>query len=242
VVPKDWKLVGCDADGLEARCMAHYMFKYDGGKMIDVILNGKKSDGTDFHSLNKGYLGFKSRDVAKTYFYGLIYGAGLAKSGLIAMEDDNYKHWKAKDAAKLGGITKALLMDKFPGFKDLTKAVQEAARRGWLKGLDGRKIPIRSLHSALNALFQSAGAVIMKKAMVIQDELIQEKGLVPGKDYDQVLFIHDEFQMEVIDKLNYTTIVGECMEKAIRLAGEHFKFKCPLSGSHDVGNNWSETH
>ena len=120
------------------------------------------------------------------------------------------------------GLLKKLEVE-FPGLEELIERVKEAADRGWLKGLDGRKIPIRSKHAALNSLLQSAGAVIMKKAMVIGDKMIQAKGLVPGVDYEQVLFVHDELQVEVLDFENNVQIVADCMEQAIRLAGEHLK-------------------
>jgi DNA polymerase-1 len=52
--------------------------------------------------------------------------------------------------------------DGTPSLKgDLRKAV----KRGFIKGLDGRHIFIRSDHSALNFLLQSGGAVVMKMAL-----------------------------------------------------------------------------
>ena len=246
-VPKGFKLVGVDADGLEARCKAHYLARYDNKAFIETILKGKKADGTDTHSLNCAILGIKSRDIAKTWYYAWMYGSGDANLGLVAMEDENYKDYSGEPAA-LGKKLRAALADKFAGVKQLVKAVQKKARKQkFLRGLDGRKIPIRAIYSALNALFQSAGAVIMKKAICIADDLIQAKGLVPGKDYEQLLFVHDELQWEVIDKMyddsnSYPEIVAECGREAIRLAGEALGVRCPLSGSSKIGNSWCDTH
>ena len=39
-----------------------------------------------------------------------------------------------------------------------------------ISGLDGRQLQMRSAHSALNTLLQGAGAIVMKKALVILDE------------------------------------------------------------------------
>jgi DNA polymerase I-like protein with 3'-5' exonuclease and polymerase domains len=244
IVPKGYKLLGCDADGLEARCKAHYLFPFDKGAFVKVILEGKKSEGTDIHSLNRDRLGFtgkNARDTAKTWYYAFMYGAGDEKLGRTAMEDDAYKDTPVEDAAKLGGRLRKKLAKEFPGLEALIKAVRGAAKRGWLKGLDGRKIPVRSQHSALNTLLQSAGAVVMKKALEIADKgLKQAMGLVPGQDYEWVLNVHDEYQCEIREE--HAEQAGKILAEAIKLAGEHFKFKCPLSGSYDIGDNWKETH
>lgn len=241
-IPEGKKLVGCDADGIEARCKAHYIFPYDKGKLIEVILEGKKEDGTDIHSLNRDILGLKSRDVSKTFYYAFMYGAGALKLGLTLMEDDNYKDYTG-DPGKLGATKKTQFEKNFPGLARLTKAVKKAARvRGWLKGLDGRRIPIRSEHLALNALFQSAGAVIMKKALALADASIQKQGLKPGEDYEFVLNVHDEFQVEVRNERTNPIIVGECMKAGIIKAGEYYKLNCPLDAGYDIGDTWAETH
>lgn len=240
-VPDGYKLVGCDAEGLEARCKAHYIYPFDKGKLVKVILEGNKVDGTDIHSANRDILGLKSRDIAKTFYYAFMYGAGALKLGVTLMEDDNYKDYQG-DPAKLGGTKKKQFEKSFTGLLKLNKAVQKAAKRGWLKGLDGRKIPIRSPHSALNALFQSAGAVIMKKALALADASIQKQGLKPGKDYEFVLNVHDEFQAEVQDVHGYPDLVGEAMKQGIIDAGRYYKLKCPLDAGYDVGDTWAETH
>lgn len=244
--PPGYKFVGCDADGLEARCKAHYLHRFDNGAFVKTILEGKKDDGTDIHSLNRDRLGFtgkKGRDTAKTWYYAFMYGAGDLKLGKTAMENPAYQDYKG-DPAKLGKKLRAKLSAEFTGLKDLISGVQSAAARGWLKGLDGRRIPIRSTHAALNSLLQSAGAVVMKKGLVIADRKLKDLGLVPigegGIDYEFVLNVHDEWQCEVLEK--HTDTVGSVLADAIREAGEHYKFKCPLAGSYDVGNNWAETH
>lgn len=122
-------------------------------------------------------------------------------------------------------------------------------------GLDGRKLFIgatmdkrklpkrvwqRSLHKALNTLLQSAGAIVMKKALVLLDGRLQAAGMVPGVDYEFVLNVHDEYQIEVNeDKAEF---VGQQARQAIVDAGVHFKMRCPLDGEYKIGNNWAETH
>ena len=230
------KLVGCDADGLEARCLAHFMARYDKGAYIKVILEGKKAEGTDVHSLNAKALGC-SRTTAKTFFYAFMYGGGNVKLGSILISDEAYSHVHPSEAGKLGGKMRKKFLKAFPALAKLTKAVQKAVKeRGYLRGLDGRRLPSRSAHSALNLLLQSAGALIMKKALCIADEKLTEANL----DYEFVLNVHDEFQVDAAES-DAETVARIC-EQAITEAGEHFNFRCPLSGSADIGVTWAETH
>lgn len=230
------RLVGTDADGLEARCLAHYMAIYDGGAYIKVILEGKKADGTDTHSLNASVLGC-TRDTAKTFFYAFMYGGGDLKLGSILLTDDAYKHLHPSKAQALGKKMRAKFLNAFPALKKLTKAVQKAVKeRGYLKGLDGRRLPSRSPHSALNLLLQSAGALVMKKALGLADERMAAADL----DYLFLLNVHDEFQVDSAEDEAET--VARICEQAIADAGEYFNFRCPLSGSADIGMNWAETH
>ena len=69
-VPDGYKLVGCDAAGIEARCLAHYLSRYDQGKFGKTVMDGKKSEGTDVHTTNANALGC-TRNEAKTWFYAL---------------------------------------------------------------------------------------------------------------------------------------------------------------------------
>lgn len=85
-----------------------------------------------------------------------------------------------------------------------------------------------------------AGALIMKKALVILDKDLQELGLIPGQHYEFVANIHDEFQIEVNE--DKAELVGQTAQRAIQKAGEYFEFLCPLDGEYKVGKNWKETH
>jgi DNA polymerase I len=62
---------------------------------------------------------------------------------------------------------------KTPALERLKEIVTEAAARGWIRGLDGRHIMVRSEHAALNSLLQGAGAIVMKKALVILHEKLK---------------------------------------------------------------------
>ena len=215
-VPEGYKLLGIDASGLELRLLAHYM---DDSNYIDEIING------DIHTTNQELAGLESRDKAKTFIYALIYGAGDEKLGKVVGEN-----------REAGTVLRKRFLTNLPALENLTTRVREASRRGFLKGLDGRKIFVRHEHSALNTLLQGGGAIAMKKAMCILHTHIQLNTL----DAKFVANIHDEWQMQVKESIaEFTGLTGV---EAIERAGKHFNLRCPLTGEYKVGENWSETH
>lgn len=250
----EWRLVGCDAEGLELRMLGHFMAKWDGGAFIDAVVNGRKEDGTDVHSMNMRLAGFRSRDSAKTLIYALIYGAGDYKLGTIALDDFddakrdrfNAKYSVGSDArraavTRLGRALRAKIMEGLPALASLTDAVKAAARsRGYLLGLDGRHLHVRAEHSALNTLLQSGGALVMKKALVILRDRLTAAGLVHGPDYVFVANIHDEFQIEA--RAEHAEDIGRLAADSIAAAGQAFRLKCPMAGAFAVGRSWAETH
>ena len=215
-VPEGYKLVGIDASGLELRMLAHYM---NDQEYINEVVNG------DIHTTNQKLAGLKSRDQAKTFIYALVYGAGDEKIGQVA--GGTRKH---------GSELKRTFLNNLPALKKLRDRVQQASRRGFLKGLDGRKIYVRSQHAALNTLLQGGGAIVMKKALAMLDSLLKLNAV----DAKFVANIHDEWQMEV--KESQADFVGELAVGCIEKAGEHFQMRCPLTGEYKIGDNWSETH
>ena len=215
-VNKNYKLVGIDASGLELRMLAHYM---NDEVYINEILNG------DVHTANQKSAGLEHRNQAKTFIYAFLYGAGDEKIGAIT-----------GGGRTAGKRLKQRFLANTPSLATLKDRVSRASKKGWLKGLDGRKLWVRSEHSALNTLLQGAGAVVMKEGLVILNRLIIENNL----DARFVANVHDEWQIEVLEA--HAEQVGKLGVEAIKLAGENLNMKCPLDGEYNVGNNWSETH
>jgi DNA polymerase I-like protein with 3'-5' exonuclease and polymerase domains len=260
-------IIGVDADALEMRILAGYLSKEDGGKFRDSVLHGKKEDGTDPHSLNAEATNI-DRDTAKTEFYADIYGARNAKKGKILLEAGidfreyvpdfdkefaGFKRWaetkdikftdKYIECAVAGKQYSKLFGDRLPELPLLKKKIHSLIlEKGYVKGLDGRKLFCRSEHGELNTVCQSAGAIVMKKALHIADNDFQEKGLIPGKDYEFILNVHDELELECIDNEEITAIISNIVKDSIRKAGEYFNFPCPLSGNVKIGKNWGEVH
>jgi DNA polymerase I-like protein with 3'-5' exonuclease and polymerase domains len=215
-VDDGYKLVGMDASGLELRMLAHYMDDEDYTK---EVLDG------DIHTANQLAAGIESRDKAKTFIYAFLYGAGDEKIG-------NIVGGTSSDGRRL----KKNFLDNTPALRDLRERVTKLSEKGTIQGLDDRKLHIRSSHAALNTLLQSAGAVVMKKALLILDDYATEYKI----NYRFVGNIHDEIQTEVRE--DQAEFFGEMAVASIREAGEFYKLNCALDGEFKVGDTWAETH
>ena len=210
------KLVGIDASQLELRLLAHYMADEE---YINEIING------DIHTANQRLAGLQSRDSAKTFIYALIYGAGDEKIGSII--------GGSRDEGK--GMRERFL-NSLPAFKSLKARIDGAAQRGFLKGLDGRRINLRHKHAALNTLLQGGGAFVMKRALII----LNEKLLLNTIPFKFVANIHDEWQVETTEE--HAEAVGSMGVEAIRETANYYNMRCPLDAEYRIGGDWSETH
>ena len=216
VVPSGYKLVGVDASGLELRILSHYM---NDKEYINEVING------DIHSTNQTLAGLETRDIAKTFIYAFIYGAGNKKLGTICGRSESY-----------GRTIKDRFLKRLPSLAKLRTRVDNAVKKGYLKGLDQRKLIIRQKHSALNTLIQGGGAIAMKKALVILSNYI----LTYKIDAIPVVNVHDEFQYQV--KEEQADRFGILAVKSIVDAGDQLGLRCSLNGEYKIGNNWKETH
>ena len=216
IVPQGKKLVGFDASGLELRMLAHYM---NDEEYTNVLLT------EDIHTRNQMAAGLETRAQAKTFIYAFLYGAGDAKIGSVVGGD-----------SKVGADLKQRFLRNTPALEALRERVGKAAKRGHLIGLDGRKLWIRSEHAALNTLLQAAGAIVMKKGLIILDDYAKQWKL----NYKFVGNIHDEVQTEVDEKQAET--FGWLAVECLKAAGLQFNLRCPLDGAYQVGETWADTH
>ncbi len=213
---KGYKLVGIDASGLELRMLAHYMKDND---YVREVCEG------DVHTKNQTAAGLETRNQAKTFIYAFLYGAGPAKIGSIA--GGGYE-----EGQKL--ITSFL--KNTPALNVLREKIIRLAEKGWLPGLDGRKLQVRSPHAALNTLLQGAGAIVMKQALIHLDSYLKQEKI----DAHFVANVHDEWQIEAHE--DQAERVGQLGVKAIEQAGLTLEMRCPLTGEYRVGNTWGDTH
>jgi hypothetical protein len=200
---------------------------------------------------------------AKTGIYAIVYGCGYEKLGRIILdvlrlalkaEPDNampvYRKFFGNDMAPgkkkitaVGKVAKNGFLKNLPALAKLANIVGTAAdTQGWLPGLDGRRIPCRSSHSAINALVQSCGAILCKRWVVETYKACLAEGLKPGWDGDFVFlgWIHDELQVACRNGLGDR--LGSVLTAQARKAGEPYGFRVRLDSKYKLGRNWAETH
>ena len=221
----DKVMVGADLSGIELRMLAHYIHRYDGGRYGDILLNG------DIHQVNADKIGI-SRRLVKTVTYAFLYGAGDIKIGL------SYSQCLSEDKARKKGkeIRKAFV-DAIPGLKELLDAIKNAAKRGFIKAIDGRKILVDSPHKSLNYCLQSSAGIIAKRWMVIANDAIHTN---PYFTANQLAFIHDELQFETPPK--YEHDIRFILEYTAARAGEYYSTRVPIAAEAKSGLTWADVH
>ena len=209
-------LVGVDLSGIELRCFAHYLNDQD---YINETVNG------DVHTRNQQAFGVETRDLAKTVLYATLYGASAAKIGKVIGGTPK------RGAEIIGNFCKAI-----PAYEILKAKVERMSEKGTLPGLGGYQLKVRSSHSSLNTLLQSAGAIISKQWLVQITKNLRAKKI----PYKLVAWVHDEVQLET--PREYGDIVGEVVVHSAAEAGEILKFRCPVGAEYGVAENWAGSH
>ena len=112
-------------------------------------------------------------------------------------------------------------------------ATKKGAERGFASAIDGRRISVDKGHKFLNYLLQGSAATIAKRWMVTINECLPQ-------DAHQLSFVHDE--------LNYECYPRDCeelakwLELAAKLAGEHYRLRCPIAAEAHIGYTWADVH
>ncbi len=210
--------VGSDLSGLELRMLADKMAAYDGGAYAKEILEG------DIHTTNMNAAGLSDRDQAKTFIYGFLYGAGAEKIGQIV----GGSHHE-------GQQLRNKFLKQLPALKKVIDEVQfQAAKYGSVELLDGRRVPVRSEHAALNTLLQGNGAILSKLWLVLSHRKLHDKGV------KFMGWIHDEIQ--VSSPKDISNRVGLTLVDCAREAGEKLGVRMPIDAEFIVGKSWADTH
>ena len=219
-VPTGWTLLGSDLSGLEVRLLAHFLHHSDNGEYARQILEG------DIHTYNANALGIE-RSQAKTWLYATMYGGGNKIIGEIV-------GGSAKDGSRL----KKQYDQNVPAFKRLREEVRRAAKRGYIFGIDRRKLYIRSEHKALSQLLQSAGAVLCKQWLYLVYKQIKQQ---LNNDAYIVGWIHDEIQIACKSE-GVAERVGQISKEMGLLAGNTYNLQIPLESEYSLGSTWHQTH
>jgi DNA polymerase I-like protein with 3'-5' exonuclease and polymerase domains len=265
---RSWKQVGIDVSGLELRTMAHYMGRWDDGAYFLVVTEGEVHS-TNRDAL--GLKGKPGRAKAKTFIYAFVYGAGDWKLGFtIGFESEEeaqefikkYKGGAAWNKAVAfrkrveepfddlniafmlrGGEARKDFLRNIPALGKLIEQVKLAAKENkYLKLIDGRKVHVRSAHSALNMLLQGSGAVICKKWVVNFTERLEREFGPQGWNgkWAGLAWVHDELQLACWEEITADVIrIG--IEEIRKLRG-HFGLRGPLDGEGKSGHNWAGCH
>jgi DNA polymerase I len=203
-VPDGFVMVGVDLSGIELRCWAHYQAPYDDGALIDIILNG------DVHGQNQRILQLADRRKAKEWLFAMLYGGGDEQLGFILAPTASIP-----EQERQGRQSKQRFMQNVRGFDQMKSNLEASVRRrGWLRGIDGRRVPIRKPHAALNTQLQSCGAIISKYWIYNTIKALEDDhGLKWGYDYDYTLLLysHDEIQFAVRDAAAPEAFRNSCL-------------------------------
>jgi DNA polymerase I-like protein with 3'-5' exonuclease and polymerase domains len=169
--------------------------------------------------------GLATRDEAKTFIYAFLYGAGDAKIGSIV-----------GGGASKGKAMKAAFLRNTPALAELREKISRIADQGSIPALDGRRLRVRHKHAALNTLLQGAGAIVMKRGLVIAHERLHRQAI----SWRLVAQVHDEIQAECSSLM--AEHVGQRLVRGIVEAGKYYNMRCPLAAEAKIGTSWAETH
>ena len=212
----DYRICGMDAQGLELRMLAHYM-KDDA--YAEEVVNG------DPHTVTMQALDIDDRAVAKTFIYAFLYGASPSKLGSILNLSQSQ-----------GGVIRQRFLNNMPSLQNLLARVEQVADRGYIRGIDGRRLYVRSSHAALNTLLQGGGAILCKQWSICMDRAIEKERLRAKL----VNTIHDELQFEV--HRQDADRVAELAQSSIREAGHLLKLRVQMDAEAKIGFSWADTH
>lgn len=230
---EEWVQVGVDLKGIELRRLGEECAPFDGGKLIEICCDPER----DPHDYHMELTGLNNRDDLKRGTYGLMYGAGDWKLGHTfdpLASDDEKK--------RAGARFRNTLMTRVPALGKAIERIKAQAERGFLVGLDGRRLGVRAVYSALNLRLQSDAALIAKKWLVLTEEYLLAAGLNHGWDGDfaMLTWVHDEIQIAC--KKRYADLVASTCVKAANNAGTYFNSRCPVDADAKIGHNWAECH
>lgn len=250
--PRNRLLVGVDAEGIQLRIFAHYI---DDPEFTRALVEGKKDDKSDPHSLNQRILGAKSRNIAKRFIFAYLLGGGIGKlSEILEVSEGEGKRALER------------LLGRYQGLQFLKdNVIPRDARRGYFEGLDGRLVrlpgdsPGERKHLCMSGYLQNGEAIVMKRACLLWHEALNIGSKHHWLNFDRkwsskdikfVNFVHDEWQTEVSNNLDFAIHVAKTQAKALELVGKELGLLCPLAGSYwnddnkdyTIGVNWKQTH
>jgi DNA polymerase gamma 1 len=228
--PPGYSFIGADVDSQElwiASLVGDASFKIHGGNAIGFMtLEGTKSAGTDLHSRTASILGI-SRNDAKVFNYGRIYGAGLTFAQSLlrqfnpALREEDakriaenlYLNTKGKKrGAKLlrdrkfwTGGTESLVFNKLEDFAEEEKPRTPVLGAGITEALMRRYINAGGfMTSRINWAIQSSGVDYLHLLIVSMDYLCRRYNIQARL----ALTVHDEIRYLSKNEDKYRTAMA----------------------------------
>jgi DNA polymerase I len=218
IAPPGMTLVGADAQALEARIKAHYVYPYD-KEIAALYMSG------DIHNLNALNWGVE-RKLAKTGEYLLTFGGGKGKLAQALK----------KPAEEAGELFDAYWETNWALQKVKEQLETAFDKRGYILSIDGRPLSIRYKRALVSSLIQSAGAILMKLATCMAHKMLTKKKVV----FHYVGNFHDE--MQAVCHPENAELVGQTLVDGMKKAGEYLKLNVQMDGEYKIGKSWRETH
>ncbi|WP_025580136.1 DNA polymerase I [Vibrio parahaemolyticus] len=236
VAPAGYKILAVDYSQIELRIMAHLSGDQ---ALLDAFRDGKDihaATAAEIMGVSIDQVSSEQRRRAKAVNFGLIYGMsafGLAKQlGIPRGEAQAYMD---------------KYFERYPGVMQYMEDTRSAAAdKGYVETIFGRRLHLPEIKSrngmrrkaaeraAINAPMQGTAADIIKKAMLLVDQWIQEKGNGRVKLLMQV---HDELVFEVEE-----SSLSEIESKVQKLMESAAELKVPLVAEAGHGDNWDQAH
>ncbi|KAJ5139920.1 hypothetical protein N7448_003328 [Penicillium atrosanguineum] len=223
--PPGYAFVGADVDSQElwiASLVGDAPFQIHGGNAIGFMtLEGSKAEGTDLHSRSAQILGI-SRNDAKVFNYGRIYGAGVKFAATLLRQFNPslseketqqtaanlYKETKGTRTTRRllsetpfwRGGTESFVFNKLEEFADQERPRTPALGAGITEALMRRFINKGSfMTSRINWAIQSSGVDYLHLLIVSMDYLIRRFNIQARL----AITVHDEIRYLVKDEDKY---------------------------------------
>lgn len=245
-----WVLVSADAASCQDRMMAE---RAGDDAFTKMLLEGKKEDGTDSHTLaqfgiNPVLKAFRlheiSRMKAKNFNFGWTFGASDNKLGKMCGGNKECGS-EIREALRKVFPAKAALIDKVTAEWEKNAKVRmnrwgkKEYYDGWITGLDGAPIFIKSGHAVLVYAVQADEAIYMSAVYNLVHRYLEQR-FKWADDYLIICWYHDEITVECRDEIKEE--VAKLLEKAFTVASDYFKFKVPQRGEAAIGKTWYDVH
>ncbi len=239
IAPKGKKLVAIDYSQIELRIAA--------GLSGDEILTDVFRRGEDVHAATAAQVfgvppemvDKEMRRRAKVINFGILYGMG------VNALRQNLGEGVTRDEAA------TFLAEYFKNFAGVARYIEktkaDAQRQGYTETLYGRRryfpgfqsplpnIKAQAERMAINAPIQGTQADIIKRAMVVADEMIEQKG---WRDRAKLLLqVHDELVYEIDEK--DVAEIGEALRSVMEsVVDPELLSGVPIIAEMSVGTNW----